>query len=522
VSLKTVNIRPGVSILSILPHLNYKPWFALAEFVDNSIQSAIKNGEALRKVGREDYQLRVDISMESDAGGRIIIRDNAAGIHIADFPRAFRPAELPADRTMLSEFGMGMKSASCWFSKRWMVRTSALGEPTERVVRFDIDQIVRDDIEELQIEERQAHLEAHFTEVVLEDVQRLPQGRTLGKIKEHLRDIYREFLRDGSLSLRFNEEALVYEEPDILEAPYWHNRGGPSRVWRKELAFDFGDGLSVSGFAAIRKVGSNSRAGFALFRRRRLIQGSGDEGYKPASIFGLGNSYASQRLFGELHLEGFDVSHTKDGFKWDENEQPFLELLKEELSRDDFPILQQVRDFRARAPSVDPHESTKDLDEQASDMLLEEFAPAHESLGPLVQAENVDEQNLPATTGVLLVEGRRTAIVRTKESQWSVQVEVIDDPAVGDWMSVTMNSQAPVTSRAQRGERNARVVLNVAHPLVTSMADVSRESLDPLIRMSIAFAISELDARDAGVSLAALVRRRANELLREASWTWES
>ena len=33
-SLKTVSIRPGVSVLSVLRHLNYRAWFALAEFVD--------------------------------------------------------------------------------------------------------------------------------------------------------------------------------------------------------------------------------------------------------------------------------------------------------------------------------------------------------------------------------------------------------------------------------------------------------------------------------------------------------
>ncbi len=36
-SSKTVNIQPGVSMLSVLRHLNYKPWFAIAEFVDNSL-----------------------------------------------------------------------------------------------------------------------------------------------------------------------------------------------------------------------------------------------------------------------------------------------------------------------------------------------------------------------------------------------------------------------------------------------------------------------------------------------------
>ena len=55
-------------------------------------------------------------------------------------------------------------------------------------------------------------------------------------------------------------------------------------------------------------------AGFALFRRDRLIQGSGDEGYRPELIFGKPNTFAYQRVFGEIHLDGFQVSHTKDGY----------------------------------------------------------------------------------------------------------------------------------------------------------------------------------------------------------------
>src|SRR5262245_53842962 len=123
-----VNIRPGVSVLSILRHLNYRPWFALAEFVDNALESFLKHRDELSRQKGADGRLVVDISIGASDGGRISIRDNAAGIHIADFPRAFRPAQLPPERTGLAEFGMGMKSAACWFSPKWYVRTSALGE----------------------------------------------------------------------------------------------------------------------------------------------------------------------------------------------------------------------------------------------------------------------------------------------------------------------------------------------------------------------------------------------------------
>ena len=141
-----VSIRPGVSVLSVLRHLNYTPWFALAEFVDNAIQSALYYHPDLDALAAGGFRLQVDIEIDSTDGGRIVVRDNAAGIHEQDFPRAFRPAELPPDRSGLYEFGMGMKSAACWFAPTWSVRTSALGEGTEKIVAFDISQIVHDEV----------------------------------------------------------------------------------------------------------------------------------------------------------------------------------------------------------------------------------------------------------------------------------------------------------------------------------------------------------------------------------------
>ena len=93
---------------------------------------------------------------------------------------------------------MGMKSAACWFSPRWQVRTKALGKPVERTVKFDIDRIVEDELEELEIEERPAKASDHYAEISLQDHHHVLVGRSLGKIKEHLSDIHRCFIRELS------------------------------------------------------------------------------------------------------------------------------------------------------------------------------------------------------------------------------------------------------------------------------------------------------------------------------------
>src|SRR5437867_3794047 len=101
-----INIRPGVSVLSVLRHLKYSYWNALAEFVDNALQSWLAKRERIREADPSVSALEVSISLQPQDGGVITIRDNAGGIPRAEFPRAFKPAALPVDRSGLSEFGM--------------------------------------------------------------------------------------------------------------------------------------------------------------------------------------------------------------------------------------------------------------------------------------------------------------------------------------------------------------------------------------------------------------------------------
>ena len=118
--------------------------------VDNAIQSAQKSHKQIIRL-EPNYRLHVDISYEREYGGRIVIADDAGGIAHKDFSRAFKAAEVPPDRSGLSEFGMGMKSASIWFARNWRVVTTSIGDPTEYSIEFDMDAVLRDQVESLQV-----------------------------------------------------------------------------------------------------------------------------------------------------------------------------------------------------------------------------------------------------------------------------------------------------------------------------------------------------------------------------------
>ena len=479
-SIQTVDIRPGVSVLSVLKHLNYRPWFAIAEFVDNAIQSFTASRERLVAIHGSRARLRVTIELQDNPSPRLVIRDNAAGIGAADYPRAFRPAAVPPDRTGLSEFGIGMKSAACWFAPRWRVRTKALGESVQRTIVFDINRIVRDDITELSIEETPARPDEHFTEVVLEDLHRRPTGRTLGKIKEHLTDIYRVFTRDGLLELHFDGRPLHYEPPAILKAPYYRSPDEPPRQWRKDIEFDFGEGLRVHGFAAIRATGSTSHAGFALFRRSRLIQGSGDEGYRPDTIFGNSNSYRYQRLFGELHLQGFEVSHTKDGFRWDENEQPFLDILREHLDKEHLPLLRQAEGYRVRASRDQLGRAATSAVASTAEALQETLATVLEIIDETPAPPLTPPEDLPPPVSQLAA---RTIQTRFRGDAWDVTVELTAEEQV-EWLQI---ADRPAQTNDQPRRLGLRV--SMAHPFMVRFAGVDTEDTDALLRLAAAIGI---------------------------------
>ncbi len=73
-------------------------------------------------------------------------------------------------------------------------------------------------------------------------------------------------------------------------------------------------------------VGGRVEAGFSVIQAKRVIHGW-PEAWRPTSIFGPygTNDLVNQRLVGELELDGFEVSHTKDSIQWRGDEEEEVE-----------------------------------------------------------------------------------------------------------------------------------------------------------------------------------------------------
>lgn len=498
----SVDIRPRSSIYSVLKALNYKPWFALAEYVDNAIQSSFDYADEILSVS-PDFTLRVSIEIDRTDGGRIVISDNAAGIHRSDFSRAFRAAELPPDRTGLSEFGMGMKSASCWFGGQWEVKTTSAGDINEYTVLFDVDKVTRDNLDTLAIRRVAVSPSAHYTQVTISDLHRIPVGRTLSKIRDHLTDIYRVLIRRGALELRFNGILLSYEEPPILSAPFFRTPDGDPVIWRKPVSIDLVSGPHVEGFAALRETGDTARSGFALFRRGRAIEGSADEGYRPPALFGAGNTYRSQRLFGELHVDGVPVSHTKDGFQWGEYEDELLEALRAALDSAPVPLLRQAEGFRKNEHS----RRTVRMIEQAVQSTAETVR--RNMSAATLQPDNAADAGMDGELAPGDVIAHREVTFAHLGRTWIVHISAHDAAADGRWFTRHVDD-------SQAGKVLLTLELNMAHPFLVRFGQKDADSAEVILRIAVAIAVAEILGRAAGNFRASETVRSIGEVLTRA------
>ena len=312
---KTINIRPTTSVYATYKNIKYDPWTAIAEFVDNSTQSYYDH---IAKLEQSKYWDGLDVRIlyeKNQNGDKLEIKDNAYGMDFNDFKRAIM-LDSPPKKPTRSEFGMGLKTAACWFGLMWSVESTELGSGIKYRATVDVDALQKYKNEEITVEEIQCNPKEHGTVVTIWNLNRTMSGRQIGKTKDQLRGMYRTDLRSDKIHIYYNDESLEYQDPAILEESL---PDGSTKTWKKDLDFSVlcnGNEYHVNGFIALLDEGSVSGAGFTLIRRGRVIVGGYENGYRPEEIFEKSNSFVYQRLFGELNMDDWPVTQTKDAFDW--------------------------------------------------------------------------------------------------------------------------------------------------------------------------------------------------------------
>ena len=308
----------GPEIITSYRRLDYTPWHAFAEFVDNSTQSFFNNEVVLKKASLDETRpLTVEIEYEPE-NDIIRITDNAMGMSDEELTEALHLANPPANTSGRSRYGLGMKTAACWLGNLWTVRTKKLGESKEHSITVDVDQIAAGNNDLNYISKEGVEQEEHYTIVEIRKHNQRFKGRTLGKIKQYLSSMYRQDFRDDTLNLIWRNEPLEWVE---LDERLLKDRNG--NLYKKEFEFSFvddfdGEDKFVKGWVGVMHKGSRSNAGFSILHSNRVVKGWPDS-WRPSVLYGQeqgSNDLVNQRLVGEIHLDDFEVTHTKDNIQW--------------------------------------------------------------------------------------------------------------------------------------------------------------------------------------------------------------
>lgn len=312
---KQLNIRPTTSVYATYKNIKYDPWTAIAEFVDNSTQSYYDHATRLESLN--DWNgLNVNIIYDRNEDGDVlIIKDNAYGMNFDDFQRAII-LDSPPPNPSRCEFGMGLKTAACWFGLMWRVESTELGSSIKYSATIDVEALQKYQNELIAVEEIPCSPQEHGTVITIWNLNHKMSSKQIGKTKDQLRGMYRVDLRTEKIHIYYNDESLQYQTPEILEEIL---PNGSKKIWRKDVSFNVICNCvvyPVKGFIALLQKGSTSGAGLTLIRRGRVIVGGYQNGYRPEEVFEKSNSFVYQRLFGELNMDAWPVTQTKDSFDW--------------------------------------------------------------------------------------------------------------------------------------------------------------------------------------------------------------
>lgn len=484
-----IDIRPPSDVYDAFGRLNYKPWYALAEFVDNSTQNFFTFHDSLVAAKGGPPQLTVDIDYKGGEQPVLMVADDAHGMNVEEFTRALRLNAKPPDRSGRSEFGMGLKAAACWFGTRWRLSSTRLGETERYEVIMDLAHLNEERPDSVPLSVHRASATEHGTTIEICPLRRPLYGRQIERIRDTLASMYRFDLEAGNVRILWRGEPLEFQRFQVWEEAL---PDGDVRRFRQELELQVEDphdqdtSYGLRGWVGILATMSSRNSGFALFRRGRLIVGGPHEGWRPHELCGQVGSPEWKRMVGELHLDEFPVNFSKDGFAWDGAlEQATIDALEP-----------QVRDYRLKAKSL----RTRDTKLKPSDLgraaeSLQKSIKSHEHElkrdlarketparppedpveDPVVREQLIDQSQGPSELSIPTPAGELTARLYWKEEDDSVE-----------WLRVSF---------AQL--REIDVFLNTRHPFVAAHTE-DDASIELLSKFALALGLAEKRARQIG------------------------
>lgn len=531
-----VSIATKPLVYSAFRYIENKVWNALAEYVDNAIQSFKDHIDILGEINPlKKLRVEINIDIEQD---NITITDNAFGITNETYDKAFELANIPLDRNGLNEFGMGMKVSSIWLSDLWTVKTKAYGEKFIKTLVFDIHEVTQNQELELPISLENANTQEHYTVITLTKLsQNKPRVRQIPYVKKHLASIYSKYIRDGLLDLIVNGELLEDTQLQCLVAPYYKTPEAESKEWKVDINFEvpkwdeFGHQIGVyyaKGFIGILdKMSTSENNGILLFRRGRVIGSSFDEKYRPKFLSGEEGSPRYKRIFGELELDGFDVSFTKSSFQDDDQFNAFIEVLSDDIKKNkSLDLFGQAQNYTKSKTQADKTKAAKRLVKSIADEISKPIIIPDEDISePIISVPNNLTPCAPATSE----EGQDNVTVNNSivaDNTQSTANDSIEIPAIEIEVNPTANTSYKIVINGTSENSNNGLyslisrdgkyyaTINLSNAFFTRFRDClsSDDNIQQLAYFIRTLVVTELLLINSGTRAAVSFRNKFNQL----------
>ena len=528
-----IQIPIGISSSSgygLLQRLQFQDYYCFSEFIDNSLQSFLDNKVELEKIGQKSVTVSIEINNDDKENKFIRITDNAGGINKNKWSEALR-LDLPKRKDVsLNEFGVGMKIACLWLGSSFTIETSALGENWKTIVNFDIEKIEKMEsefLESSQVKTENEDINKHYTIITINKLQRTIYGSRNKTIKTHITDVYREFIRSSELTLEYEKNECKCDDFEVLKSPYWDNwkdkipynfkSKPPEFEWEKEFHFDMPPPINKAyGKIIVLSKSSKNQSGLVIFRRNRAIAGAGipdtseqKDRFRPSEIFGTVSQSRFSRILGLVHVGDMTRTTQTKQILWDDgkgnNLQPiFIEKLKQAIEGDRkkfkklldedktseakiyLPILHHAEQFRIETQKKISDKDKQRIVKEAVDDTIKDVEDNSPSTIEQIIDKDLKEIKISEPYKELdpfqPIHHESIISIPIGKDDWEITVRVNDDKASTDWFYYAEDID----------KKSIGVSLTMNHPFTNNFQDADGKSLQAMIRLSAALALSEV------------------------------
>jgi len=218
------------------------------------------------------------------------------------------------------------------------------------------------------------------------------------------------------------------------------------------------DEKTVTGWVGVLAKGSRANAGFSILQNGRMIRGWPDA-YRPGKIYGQlqgSNDLVNQRLVGEINLDGFLVSHTKDDILWRGSEE---EDLEEELAK----ACGEYRMIALRRRST--RDDERGPSEADTELALDELRKE------LLSPEIIDQISLMPVPASEIIAASKKKITDDAESLSATFQATINTIDIKIYLRTDMSPNDPYFVVESSQDTLVPVVINRAHPHWSQLGD---------------------------------------------------